>query len=175
MIQPCVTAYFLRKLLFKIILVTINTAFNSYTMVRILSKNTEFHISNYTHLNMKVLFIQEQTFLATALRLAFIKKGYDIRVSSENIPLSITFETFNPNIVIADISKGRGYYYVEEAKKKNVPVIVISNNTGTDHFQMAIEKGADDCLQMPLSFSDLLQRVNLLTKKKPFALLEEAY
>lgn len=116
---------------------------------------------------MKVLFIQEQTFLATALRLAFITKGYDLQVSNENISPETTIEAYNPNIIIADITKGRGYNYVEEANRKKVPIIVICNNGGENNFQAAIDKGANDYLSMPLSFAELVLKVNNLTKNKP--------
>lgn len=116
---------------------------------------------------MKVLFIQEQTFLATALRLAFITKGYDLHVSNENISPETTIEAYNPSIIIADITKGRGYNYVEEAKRKNVPVIVICNNAGENNFEKAIDKGANDYLSMPLSFAELVLKVNTLTQNSP--------
>ena len=118
---------------------------------------------------MKVLFVQEQTFLATALRLTLLKKGYELVVSSDSISASRAIDTYNPNIVIADISRGRGFNYVEEAKKKNLPVIVISNNSDEDELCKAFEKGADDYISMPLSFTELALRVSILTQKAAVA------
>ena len=118
---------------------------------------------------MKVLFVQEQTFLATALRLALLTRGYELVVSNENIPPSHALDIYNPNIVIADITRGSGLSYVEEAKKKNVPVIVICNNGDEDKINKALEKGADDYISMPLSFTELAIKVNLLTQKKAVA------
>ena len=114
---------------------------------------------------MKVLFVQEQTFLATALRLTLLSKGYELVVSSEGVSASLAIDLYNPNIVIADISRGRGFNYVEEAKKKNLPVIVISNNTDEEELNKAFEKGADDYISMPLSFTELALRVSILTQK----------
>ncbi len=118
---------------------------------------------------MKVLFVQEQTFLATALRLALITHGYELIVSNEKISPSVAIETYGPHIIIADITRNSGFNYVEEAKKKNVPVIVICNNGGEDSLQKAFEKGADDYISMPLSFAELALRVNILTKKYSLA------
>ena len=116
---------------------------------------------------MKVLFVQEQSFLATALRLALITKGYELVLSDESISPANAIAINDPNIVIADISRGNGYNYVEEAKKKKVPVLVISNNSADDDLQKAFDKGADDYMTMPMSFTELALRVNILTQKYP--------
>jgi len=118
---------------------------------------------------MKVLFVQEQTFLATALRLTLVTKGYDLVVSDDSQSPSTAIDATNPNIVIADISKRTGLLYVEEAKKKNVPVIVISKSGAEDELQKAFDKGADDYISMPLSISELALRVSILTKTKAVA------
>lgn len=118
---------------------------------------------------MKVLIVQEQTFLATALRLALLSRGYELIVSNENIPPSHALDIYNPNIVIADITRGSGFRYVEEARKKNVPVIVICNNGDEDQINKAFEKGADDYISMPLSFTELAIKVDLLTQKSAVA------
>lgn len=113
---------------------------------------------------MKVLFVQEHTFLATALQLTMLTRGYDLVVSDGDVPALNALEKHNPNIVIADITRGTGFTYVEEAKKKNVPVIVISKNGREDDLQKAFDKGADDYVSMPISFNELALRVTLLTK-----------
>jgi DNA-binding response OmpR family regulator len=118
---------------------------------------------------MKVLFVQEQTFLATALRLTLLTKGYDLVVSDDWHSASSLIEAHNPNIVIADISKTSGLLYVEEAKRKNVPVIVISKNGQEDELQKAFDKGADDYISMPLSINELALRVSILTKSRAVA------
>lgn len=117
---------------------------------------------------MRVLFVQEQSFLATALRLKLLK-GFDLVVTSDSISPSKAIDHYNPNIIIADITRGRGYNYVEEAKKKNLPVIVISNNTDEHELNKAFEMGADDYISMPLSFTELALRVHILTHKNAVA------
>jgi DNA-binding response OmpR family regulator len=118
---------------------------------------------------MKVLFVQEHTFLATALQLSLLTRGYNLVVSDETISPSSALDKENPNIVIADISHNTGFNYVEEAKKKNVPVIVISKKGNEEELQKAFDKGADDYITMPLSLSELALRVNILTRSKAVA------
>ena len=118
---------------------------------------------------MKVLFVQEQTFLATALKLTLLTKGYDLIVSDDTLSASTIIDAHCPNIVIADLSKRTGLLYVEEAKRKNVPVIVISKNGAEDELQKAFDKGADDYISMPLSITELALRVSILTKSRAVA------
>lgn len=115
---------------------------------------------------MKVLFVQEHPFLATALQLTMRSKGFDLVVSEDTSHAFSVIDQVNPNIVIADISQGDGISYVEEAKKKNVPVIVISANGKENELQQAFDKGADDYICLPLSLSELALRVSILTRSK---------
>ena len=115
---------------------------------------------------MKVLFVQEHPFLATALKLTMLSKGFDLVVSEDTShPISV-IEEVNPGLVITDISQGDGIAYVVEAKKKNVPVIVISSNGKEDQLQQAFDKGADDYICLPLSLSELALRVSILTRSQ---------
>jgi DNA-binding response OmpR family regulator len=113
---------------------------------------------------MKVLFVQERPFLATSLRLTMRAKGFDLVVSEDTIHAVSVISKVNPNIVIADISNGGGFAYVEEAKKKNVPVIVISANGKEIELQHAFDKGADDYVSLPFSLYELTLRVSILTR-----------
>jgi two-component system OmpR family response regulator len=115
---------------------------------------------------MKVLFVQEHPFLATALKLTMLSKGFDLIVSEDTMHASKVMNSVNPNIVIADISQGEGISYVTEAKKKNVPVIVISANGKENELQQAFDKGADDYVCLPLSLSELALRVSILTRSR---------
>lgn len=115
---------------------------------------------------MKVLFAQEQPFLAVALKCTLIKKGFDLVISKDTQHPVSDIEKVNPSVVIADLSTVHGFQYLEEAKKKNVPVIVISANGKEDDLQKAFDKGADDYVTLPLSLSDLSLRVSILTMQK---------
>lgn len=115
---------------------------------------------------MKILFVQEEPFLATALQLTMLSKGYDLVVSKDTSHAFSVMDEVNPNIVITDITQGDGMSYVTEAKRKNVPVIVISSNSREDQLQDAFDKGADDYICLPLSLSELVLRVSILTRSR---------
>jgi len=118
---------------------------------------------------MKVLFVQEHPFLATALKLTMLSRGFDLILSQDNSNPHNVINEINPGVVIADISNGHGFSYVEEAKLMNVPVIVISANDKEEMLQKAFEKGADDYICLPLSLTELALRVSVLTRTKAVA------
>ena len=114
---------------------------------------------------MKVLFVQEEPFLAPTLKLTMLLKGFNLVVSEDIVNASAVINEVNPHVVVADISKGEGISYVLEAKKKNMPVIVLSENGMETELQQAFDQGADDYLSLPISFSELALRVSILTRR----------
>ncbi len=113
---------------------------------------------------MKVLFVQERPFLSTALKMSMQRKGFDLVLSENMTHARSVIDAVNPKVVIADISAGHCFNYIVEAKKKNVPVIVISANEKEDELQKAFDKGADDYICLPLSISELTLRVCILSR-----------
>lgn len=118
---------------------------------------------------MKVLFVQEHPFLATALKLTMLSKGFDLILLQDNSNPHRVLEQLKPAVVIADISELNGLRYLEQAKLMNVPVIVISANDKEDNLQKAFEKGADDYICLPLSLTELALRVKVLTNARAIA------
>jgi DNA-binding response OmpR family regulator len=115
---------------------------------------------------MKVLFVQEEPFLAAALKLTMLSKGFDLVLSEDTANAFSVISEVNPQIVVADINQGEGMSYVAEAKKKNMPVIVIGTNGKEKELERAFENGADDYISLPLSISELALRVSLLARSR---------
>jgi DNA-binding response OmpR family regulator len=113
---------------------------------------------------MKVLLVQERPFLATALMLTLRSKGFDLIIAEDTSPAKSIIDNVQPKVVIADINQENALSYVEEAKKNNLPVIVISANGKENELQQAFDKGADDYICVPLSLSELALRVSVLTR-----------
>jgi DNA-binding response OmpR family regulator len=111
---------------------------------------------------MKVLFVQERPFLAAALQLTMQSKGFELIFSKDASPANLIIDGVKPCVVIADIRQENALSFVEEAKKKHLPVIVISPNGKENELQRAFDKGADDYICLPLSLSELALRVRLL-------------
>ena len=115
---------------------------------------------------MKVLFVQPAPFLATALKITLRNAGFNLIVSENTSNAVWTLQREEPEIVIIDITQQGGIDYVIKAKKKNLPVIVISANGKENDLQKAFDSGADDYLSLPLSISELALRVSILSRSK---------
>lgn len=115
---------------------------------------------------MKLLFVQDQPILLSALKMTLASKGFDMVVCNGVLNPNSVIAAVNPDIVIADISKRSGLKYVEEAKSKNLPVMVLSSFGNEEYLQIAFDKGADDYISLPLSHTELALRLSILTRSK---------
>lgn len=115
---------------------------------------------------MTILFVQPTPFLATALKVTLYKAGFNLVVVEDTNSPALTLQQVQPQMVITDITQQGGIDYVVEAKKKNLPAIVISANGKENDLQKAFDIGADDYLSLPLSISELALRVSILSRTK---------
>jgi len=104
--------------------------------------------------------------LYTALKLTLRKKGFQlVVVSASSSPVS-TICNLHPSVIITDITSAGSFNFIEEAKRKDLPVIVITKNGQENLLQIAFEKGADDYVIMPISIAEIALRVCILTRAK---------
>lgn len=115
---------------------------------------------------MKVLFVQENPFLSASIQRILSLRGYQIIFSTGKINANTIIADANPQLVIADISKANGISFVNAAKRKNIPVIVISENGNEEKLQQAFDLGADDYVSLPLTLKELSMRIDILTTIK---------
>ncbi len=115
---------------------------------------------------MKLLFVQDQPMLISALKMTLASKGFDMVVCNGVLNPHSVIDAVNPDMVIADISKRSGLKYVEEAKSKHLPVMVISSIGNEENLQTAFDNGADDYVSLPLSHAELALRISILFKSK---------
>lgn len=115
---------------------------------------------------MKVLFVPSTPFLSAALKVMLYKAGFTLIISENTRNPKGTLEKVQPDIIITDITQCGGIEYVSEAKQLNLPVIVVSANGKERDLQKAFDKGADDYVCLPLSISELVLRVSILSKTR---------
>lgn len=112
---------------------------------------------------MKVLFMQENPTLPTALSLTLMSKGFSLIFSSRTKSYITQIDQESPAVVIIDLSNINWKTYVNEAKQRAIPVIVICDLCNEDQLQDAFDAGVNDYISLPLSFTELALRVSLLT------------
>jgi DNA-binding response OmpR family regulator len=116
---------------------------------------------------MKVLFVQKEPLLAAALKLTLQKQGYEVVFCKEAAQAVSLIRDTNPNVVIADIMLSvYRRQVISQAKKNNIPVIVLSEMTNEYAAQQAFELNADDYSGLPVSLPELLLRINKVTHSR---------
>lgn len=119
---------------------------------------------------MKILFVQNQPALATALQLTLQNEGYELTFCRDGITSVSMVNHENFDLIIADLF----YVTMDEVKyykSKGLPVIVLSSLGQEVQLQEAFDLGVDDYLPMPISLSDMSLRVQILTRWKVHSLV----
>ena len=113
---------------------------------------------------MKVLFVQEEPLLAAALELTLQKQGYEVsfcKTAGEAIKI---IKLMHPDLLIADVTlSSKSRELVTGAKRKKIPIILLSELGSEEQLQLAFDMGADDYAALPLSLPELSVRVHKLT------------
>ena len=119
---------------------------------------------------MKVLFVQEEPVLATALKLTLLREGYQVTFCKTAGEALKAMRHSLPDILIADIALSqKSKQLVSNAKRNKIPVILLGNSASEEQLQLAFDMEADDYAASPLSLPELSLRVNKLTHHKSVA------
>jgi DNA-binding response OmpR family regulator len=119
---------------------------------------------------MKVLFVQEEPMLATALKLTLLKEGYEISFCKTAGEAINAMRASHPDILIADIALSqKSKQLVSDAKRNKIPIILLGNSASEEQLQLAFDMEADDYAASPLSLPELSLRVNKLTHHRSVA------
>lgn len=98
----------------------------------------------------RILIVEDEEFLARALKDNLETEGYDIAVAANAEEARDSIRKSPPDLILLDLlmPKTSGFSVLEELKKseewKLIPVIVLSNLGGDADIKKAMELGADD-------------------------------
>jgi len=131
---------------------------------------------------MKVLICDDEPAILEALKTELLAEGYDVIAASSGEEAIELFKKESPNLVILDIMMPgmTGFEVFNKMKTifgdKYMPVIFLSASVKIDDKLRALHSGAVDYLVKPVSFDELLARVQnfLKYKQKHDKLKEEA-
>jgi DNA-binding response OmpR family regulator len=120
---------------------------------------------------MKVLFVQEEPLLATALKLTLQKEGYEVNFCKNATEAVKALNAYHPDLLIADIMLYQKRKQLSSgARRKKIPVILLGSSSSEEQLQLAFDLEADDYAALPLSLPELSLRVNKLTHYKKHCL-----
>lgn len=118
---------------------------------------------------MKLLIIEDEAKVAQLLVKGFNEAGFEAETSSEgNEALNMALSK-NYDLLIVDVMlPGRdGFSLVEELRKqeRDMPVLFLSAKRSTEDRIEGLQRGGDDYIIKPFSFSEVLVRAQTILKR----------
>lgn len=125
---------------------------------------------------MRILIIEDEEQLARALKKGLEKSGYaaDYVLDGETGQRRIEMYSKEYDLVILDLllPQKSGFEVCEAVRARGItlPILILTARDMTEDKITALDKGADDYLQKPFSFEELLARVRALLRRPKQAL-----
>ena len=122
---------------------------------------------------IKVLYVEDETFLARIVADSLQSRGYEVLVESDGAKALDRFKSFEPDVCLLDVMlPGKdGFAIADDIRaQSDVPLIFISAKTAVDDVVTGFKSGGNDYLRKPFSVEELIVRMqNLLAgnNKKP--------
>lgn len=118
---------------------------------------------------MRILVVEDDAMLASALRRGLVAEGYDVDVASSGttaleLARATSFDAFVLDILLPGMS---GYRVCATLRAEGVaaPVLMLTAKDGEMDEAEALDTGADDFLRKPFSYEVLLARLRALFRR----------
>ena len=112
---------------------------------------------------MRLLLVEDDQPLASALRQALVGENYAIDVVEDGAAADHLLSTQSYDLVILDLGLPRvdGQDVLRRLRRRGdkVPVIILTARSGLDHKVTGLDLGADDYMTKPFELTELLARV----------------
>jgi DNA-binding response OmpR family regulator len=118
---------------------------------------------------MKILVVEDEKELRTALKRGLKSNGYTIDEAADG-KKALDMVTINDyDLIILDINlpKINGFEVCKKIRKSknNVPIIMLTARTAIDDKINGLDFGADDYIEKPFSFRELLARIEAVMRR----------
>src|SRR5438270_2168626 len=129
---------------------------------------------------IKVLYVEDEIFLAKIVSETLQVRGYDVVLESDGAHASEQFAKEKPDVCVLDIMLPNkdGFAIADEIREKDnqVPIIFLSAKSQTSDVVNGFRLGANDYIRKPFSIEELIVRIENVLKVKttPHEELEEA-
>ncbi len=112
---------------------------------------------------MRLLLVEDDQPLASALRKAFVRENYAIDVADNGASADHLLSVQSYDLVILDLGlpkvDGQEVLQKLRARGDKVPVIILTARSSINHKITGLDLGADDYMTKPFELSELLARV----------------
>ena len=128
----------------------------------------------------KILFVDDEESLCFSYNTHFRKAGYEVSIASDFQTASELIDSFDPNLIVADIILGGGYTGIDllrevRARGKDSPMIMITGEPNVQTAMEAVRLGAYDYLAKPFRKDKLLTIVGHALREKEMVDEKERY
>ncbi len=118
---------------------------------------------------MRILLIEDDATIAHFIRRGMQEAGFSIDHAADGmagLDLALN-DSYDVGIIDLMLPKLDGLAIIERMRerKNNMPVIILSAKRSLDDRVQGLQRGGDDYLTKPFSFSELLARVNALLRR----------
>ncbi|MBU0991112.1 MAG: response regulator transcription factor [Proteobacteria bacterium] len=118
---------------------------------------------------MRILVIEDDKNIASFILAGLRDNGYSVDHAEDGengLDMALTF-SYDAAVVDIMLPKLDGLTLIEEMRKQkdNTPVIILSAKRAVDDRIRGLQKGGDDYLTKPFSFSELLARIQALIRR----------
>lgn len=118
---------------------------------------------------MKIMLVDDEPSLCSALEIILTKAGYDFLYANDGVTALEMFRLGKPDLVILDVMlpKLNGIEVCEELRKIDVriPILILSGKGDIVDKKMGFKAGADDYLTKPFEEEELLMRIDVLLRR----------
>src|ERR687893_1357967 len=116
----------------------------------------------------RMLVVEDDDPIRTALRWALEDEGYDVAeaVSGEEAVAAVA--TATPDVMVVDLMLGSmdGFAVIREVRRDHdLPIIVVSARADTHDIVAALEAGADDYVTKPFEVKEITARLRALRRR----------
>ena len=119
---------------------------------------------------MKLLIVEDEAEMLSALKRGFIKKGYAVDTACDGMSASILAETNEYDVIVLDLNlpKKDGLEVLEEIHRRNESqkVIILSARSSVSDKVLGLDTGASDYLSKPFDFLELEARIRSLARRE---------
>ena len=118
---------------------------------------------------MRILVIEDDDKIATALRTGLTAEGYEVTIAGTGEEGFYSASAETPDLLLLDLmlpGKG-GLEILRTLRKKNIriPILVLTARDALEDRITGLDAGADDYLVKPFAFAELLARIRALSRR----------
>ena len=120
--------------------------------------------------NPKVLYVEDEIFLAKIVSETLQSRGYDVVMESDGGKVLSKFEASKPDVCILDVMLPNkdGFTIADEIRDRDadVPIIFLTAKSNVSDVVNGFKTGGNDYIRKPFSMEELIVRIENVLKKK---------